>query len=775
MAKPLPVVGEIAEAVAESASQENIEAAGEFIAKILKSKTDLELVLNPVQILTEQFVSDLRSSGVEGELIAVFVDTFERRAEHFGLWLRDLLSGKFGSIVPNIVVTICGQNPISDEAWAEFQPVHTHFPLEVFSAAEATQLLQRNGIFDKRLIDSVIELTGRLPVLVGMLAQSSPSTDALVDPTETAVDRFLKWESDEHRRTAALKSSIPRRLNLDILQELSDDPKELADWLKSLAFVSSDGGTLKYHDVVRASMLKVQRLQHPTRYHEAHGRLAAYFRRIRAEMTNRRGPDARQAQDAYWYHHICAAPSEITLDQLERRTCFMISLGPTSLEGWVSTLREAARDSGSDVIQAYATRLAAATEAPQDVDGLIAYLGRIIDDPRRELLTQRSALMERAPLLETVRSYDAALADYEKLREMAEDSIIWPIACSRVLIYAGRYDDAVRTLDGVTAEEGALPRLLEQKARALNATRRFAEADLLLSEAIELSPTQGSLFSLRSKTRRLLGRLDEALLDAERGISLNPENPARIVFRIDCLEALGDYSAALECARQIRAMRPQNPYYASVLARALSDTGDYDEALELFGQVDVNSRQFADTMFNIGELHRFNDRLSKARQAYASALSASDEDLAKRDWVRLRLAELDRFEHRYAEAYEELLSIDTLEGLEEIWRLYTIITTATVSKDPLDDTNERRRLASILRDLPDRPDYEDTGSYHFNAALGRIALGETEAARSEFEAFLSCTRSAYTNMQARVLLTECVAAHTDRQDVLNRMLISLER
>jgi hypothetical protein len=98
-------------------------------------------------------------------------------------------------------------------------------PLEVFTDAEARELLADRGVSAESVIEVILGLSGRLPVLVAMLAQARPEdASAVGDPSGSAVERFLKWETDERRRRAAQHAALPRRLDQEILAVATSSP-----------------------------------------------------------------------------------------------------------------------------------------------------------------------------------------------------------------------------------------------------------------------------------------------------------------------------------------------------------------------------------------------------------------------------------------------------------------------------------------------------------------------------------------------------------------------
>ncbi|MEK8144322.1 hypothetical protein NKH18_28190 [Streptomyces sp. M10(2022)] len=170
---------------------------------------------------------------------------------------------------------LSGQLRLDSRVWGDRLGQVTEVCLEVFTEDEARTLLATHGVTDGPSVELVLRLSGRLPLLVDMLARSDPSDpgagDGAGDPSETAVERFLKWEPDARRREAALACALPLQLDEDIYR--TTVPETAADgypWLRGLAFVSHQAGRCRYHDVVRAAMLRLQRTQSPPGGSRAH-------------------------------------------------------------------------------------------------------------------------------------------------------------------------------------------------------------------------------------------------------------------------------------------------------------------------------------------------------------------------------------------------------------------------------------------------------------------------------------------------------------------------
>jgi hypothetical protein len=112
-----------------------------------------------------------------------------------------VLDGDYGDLPESLVLTIAGRHPLNPGDWADYAPVLADVPIVPFTEAEARQLLTAKGVTDERVIEVILTVSGRLPLLVATLAGNQPTDPGQVgDPSGDAVERFLKWEPDDERR-----------------------------------------------------------------------------------------------------------------------------------------------------------------------------------------------------------------------------------------------------------------------------------------------------------------------------------------------------------------------------------------------------------------------------------------------------------------------------------------------------------------------------------------------------------------------------------------------
>ncbi|MFI9822912.1 hypothetical protein ACIHFC_20900, partial [Streptomyces sp. NPDC052013] len=322
-----------------------------------RSHEDVQLVLAPESVLTPVLTHELREAASAAPWIVLFFDTYERTAPFLDGWLHDVMTtDRHGTLPATTVVVTAGQRPLEPTRWAGFADFTTALLLEPFTEAEARGLLADRGVTAEPVIREVLRLTGGLPVLVSTLAGTRPAVpDEVDDPSATAVERFLKWEPDQVRRAAALAGALPRWLDADVFRAAADcDPAQLDElyaWVGTLPFTDERAGRLRYHDVVRAPMLRLQRRRSPRGWAERHRRLAELFRQWREE-TEAAGRGAghlwtdeewRELRLAESYHRLCGREPGALPD-------FLSDLVDACDEGepvagrWVQTLWDAARD-----------------------------------------------------------------------------------------------------------------------------------------------------------------------------------------------------------------------------------------------------------------------------------------------------------------------------------------------------------------------------------------------------------------------------------------------
>lgn len=294
-----------------------IEGAGEwatYVARKLKNKDEIQLVNEPIDVLTPLFLEDL--GNITTQQVVLQFDTYERTEEILDFWLLDILKDRYGILPSNCIWTIAGREQLGANSWSGYEPVQ--FPLKAFSVEEAIQFLQRWGVTNAEVIEAILDVSGRLPLLLAILAKSSPNSPTQVgEASGTAVERFLQWIDDPKRRQVALDAAWPRSLNRDVIailhgEELAD---ELFNWLKQMPFVENLSNGWAYHDIARTQMLRHKRLVSPQSWIALHTQLEDYYSQLQKAFSL---PGNQLKEDPKWqeytlniqYHNLCKMPQQ---------------------------------------------------------------------------------------------------------------------------------------------------------------------------------------------------------------------------------------------------------------------------------------------------------------------------------------------------------------------------------------------------------------------------------------------------------------------------------
>ncbi|WP_369378293.1 tetratricopeptide repeat protein [Streptomyces sp. cg36] len=551
---------------------------------------DVQLVLDPVRVLTPVLVAELARVADDVPWTVLFFDTYERTAPFLDTWLRDLITTeRYGALPAQVVLTLAGQRRLDPGCWADSADLVAELPLDLFTETEARQLLAAKGVVDEGVVRDVLRLSGRLPVLVSTLAQNPGDARA---PGATAVDRFLKWEEDPVRRAAALACALPRRIDEDVFRAAVDeDAAGLYGWLWSLPFVSDHGGRAQYHGVVRAAMLGVQRTGSPDRWSERHQRLAEAFA-ARLDAAAQGEPRRRRWSLDLWcglrlehsYHLLCARP-RAALAQVLRDGVDACDAGPAVARRWARTLAEAGEDADAEPLRRWGADCLAALD--DERAGAARVLGLLLARGGLDAEGRTSAHLVRGRELRHAGAHQEALEEYD--RSIALDS-------GRAHAHYGR---------------GVVRCALEGPAAALDD----------LDRACALAPDDAYYIGYRGDMYRRLGRLDDALVDLDRAILLDPGDAWAPASRGETLHRMGRLDAAL--ADLDRALE-RNPEYVWALvrrARVLRGLGRPADALADLERAERLSTDRAWVVGERGELLRLQGRHEEAVAEYGRALA----------------------------------------------------------------------------------------------------------------------------------------------------------
>jgi tetratricopeptide (TPR) repeat protein len=552
-AAAVPVVGPFAGALDPTQLAEGVDRLRAGLSARFRSQEDVRLVLDPAAVLTPVLLDALSEAADTAPWTVLLLDTYERTGPVLDAWLHQVMTtDRYGTLPATVVVVTAGQRPLDTARWGGFADFLTDVPLGPFTDAEARGLLADRGMRDEPVVAEVLRLTGGLPVLVSTLAEARPAgLDEVDDPSADAVERFLKWERDPVRRAAALAGALPRWLDADVLRAVLDCPDDQLDalygWLRGMPFVGERGDRLRYHDVVRAPMLRLQRRWYPRTWSERHGRLARAFGRWRERLEQNLASD-QLWPDGQWrdlrlagsYHALCEAP-RAALPAVLHDLVDACDHGDDVVRRWIALLAEAGEDADTDAVRAWADDLAEAVAA----GGTVPLLGLLLDRARGDEPWRARAWSIRADAFARDRDDGRALEEYDRALALDPDLTRALRAKAVTLSRTGDHRGAVALLDRVVALEpdDAWNVTLRGEFHRLLRDDRAAERDL--SEGIRLDAANEFAWASRGATRERTGELDAALADLDRALELKPDYGWALGRRARVWRALG------ESARQL--------------------------------------------------------------------------------------------------------------------------------------------------------------------------------------------------------------------------------
>ncbi len=613
----VPVVGALAGAVDPAQVARGADHVRALLSAHFGKQEDVQLVLDPLKALTPVLTAELHRVAADGRWITLFFDTYERTSPFLDTWLRDLITtDRYGLLPAEAVVTMAGQGTLDTNCWADTIDFVTDLPLAPFTEAEARRLLAAKVVVSEDVVQAVLRLSGRLPVLVSTLAaslagnaESAADADAVDDPSATAVERFLKWERDPVRRSAILEGALPRRLNADIFQAaVEGDAAGAFDWLCTLPFVSDRGGRAQYHDVVREPMLRLQRNSSPQRWRAGHTRLAHSFARWREAAWEGLDPVEGWAEDGWrelkveeTYHLLCAQP-RTALAAVLRDGTDACDVGGVAPRRWAQAVADAGGDGGSEPLRAFGRDCLAALE-----DGPLratAALGLILARPELADEGRTAALVVRA-------------RDHRNL---------------------GQYEDALRDYGRAISLDGRCRRAYYGRGETYRLMGRWQDAVVEFDRALGLDPVDTWSLSSRALTKHALGQDAEALADLDRALELKPAHVWSLVRRSQVRRALADIEGALEDIGRAEALEPDNPWIVGERGEILRDDGRYEEAIAQFDRAFALDPAYA---WALGSRAMAKQALGRTEDALAD-LGRAVELTPDYVWALIRRAEIHR-------------------------------------------------------------------------------------------------------------------------------------
>lgn len=592
-AHTLPGVGGLADSLDADALAEQANQLRVFLGMKFRRHEDVRMLLSPLDVLTPALVRGIAKTGRRRGL-ALFFDTYEQTGPALDSWLRSVLDGVYGDLPSNLVVTVAGRRPLNRTQWAPYETVLADLALTSFTETEARQMLVERGVTDERTIQVILKLSGRLPLLLATLAESRPADPDMVgDPSGDAVERFLQWEPSPDRKALAVAAALPRAVNEDVLEVLvGGSPAEddagrdrLFAWLRSLPFVTDNGGRCQYHDVVRDVMVRLERRRSPIRWKERHRTLATAFRDWQINMAAQdawEDPEWRVLRLEERYHLLCADPIR-ALSAALGDISYASADSPAIAAQWAQMIAKAGVDADSRSLVRWGERLEAALRIGPD-EGVVACLEIIIREGGLEPESIAAARRARGRILYILSQYAEALTDFDQVISMVPTQHHCFTYRGCTYLWLGRYEEALADLDRAIEIDPQSEWTLAHRGETYLRMERQEEALMDFDRAIRLDPDYQWALASRGETLREMGRNIEALADFDRAIELDPGDGWALSHRGETLRRIGNYSDALKDFNRAVHLNANDGWAITSRGETFRQTGRHAEALADFNR-----------------------------------------------------------------------------------------------------------------------------------------------------------------------------------------------
>ena len=568
------------------------------------------VLMAPLEEISRDFVTDLNSLDTK---VVLFFDAFEKTRE-LEDWLHALLEGRYGTLASHILVVIAGAELLR---WHSpyILPLRRAVELRPFAMGDALTYLEERGVTDRHAVDTILKLSGRVPVLMAALCDHLPDEpDRVGDPVGDAVARFLEWMPDDER-DAILTCVLPRTLNHEVIEVLVGDAE--ADAVYNLVtgqpFVVQRGeqGGWQYHESVRNLLLKYYREADACHFTNEHRRLATYFESRRHEAGSPRSRDWRHAHIEWLYHATCAGrPWSAAIIHVLYEGLLPgagLALGTAIARAGADCNDVALETDGGLVIEGLSGWDAADPVRAGDLFERMAYDREQLDkttvaqfyvsrsmlrlvagdtvaacsDLNRALRVMPNverALIIRGTLRTLAMEYEHALVDFGAVIDLQPDDARAYLARGALHILRDAPDDALPDLDLAWELAPELPAVYYWRGRMWLALDYPVRALDELTHAILLQDHDGPLYVLRAEARVKLGDLDGAAEDLDYALAVSAPNGNVYMAKAAVQHARGLYESTVHICDEAAVLMPDDPGVYVQRGCAYEKLGNYVRA-----------------------------------------------------------------------------------------------------------------------------------------------------------------------------------------------------
>jgi tetratricopeptide (TPR) repeat protein len=590
---------------------------------------------------TQVFYPSYRSR--RGRRVILFFDGLEPSAVDTVNWLRHHLLAESRS--QDVVLVVAGRDSLAPALPAE-QAVYS-MPLARLTEDETRQYLAARGIIDASRCDALWQVSGGLPLALGLLTLDH---GAVIDPREDMPTNVLRWlaRQGQSQRQLVLHAALfsgPFHLHeltaFRFLPESEQERTRLYRWLIALPFVQHRAldGRHRYHDLAR-ELFSHALLQHsPQEYQTGRWALAHSYRRQLARLWGDEGqplsasPGWLELAWALVYQLLCLPDDASHTSALEQG--LVVAHTAIHKEAIISLLRAWVQEPSPSLVNADARALAGE---------FMHYLEA--DPASQEFLVAANALLERAsraptfpaPLLARIYGrrgmaycsrgdYQQAIADFDRALAL-DPTYAWAYVLRGVAFAAGeehqqaiadfdralalddraalayalrgiaytersKYQQAIADFDRALALDPEIEGVSVLRSQAYWKLRMFRPGKEGFELALALDPSDGQALVMRGMAHCCLDEEGLALADFNRALALDPSNAQAYAGRGHVYLEMGEIERARADLLRSQELAPRDVYVGLLLAwlnlcreEVFPERPDLAERLEALAGID---------------------------------------------------------------------------------------------------------------------------------------------------------------------------------------------
>ena len=714
-----------------------------YLIKKFSNKDEVGLMREPASILTPLFFEDLNEIAQKQKVLFCF-DNFEAASIELLEWLLRIREFK-PSLNVRIIIASRDQ---PGARWDSLRSAIQTVRLDVFTQREAEMFLDVYGITSSKRREEILELTGRLPVLMSWLAvpggQANEADSSI--PTHDIVDRFLRWVDEFSLKQVALLAAVPRTFNADILNLLLEglsqkvNEQSAFDWLQTMPFVKQGQTGWHYHAVVRRMMLQYQRKKSPNTYHSTHSKLADFYNTRSRELNSSTSEEWTNEQWrkyvlAYIYHFLVADPVRHWIEIMNLFVIAMRKHRSFAIEVIellnLDDVQDEFFNEQKSIVLLFRQQLHAVEDASL-ADGFEMFdkLCTISDLSDQ---AKSYAFAYRGECYRLNEKREKAISDFNSaLLYIFEDT--WAIARrGQTHLEMQRYEEALVDFERAIALDEKYAWAIASRGVTYREMKRYEEALADLDQAIALDEKDAWAIANRGVTYRAMERNEEALADLERAITLDEKDAWAIAERGDIHRLMGHYAEALADFERAIALDEKDALSWVNRGRVYRMMRQYEKALaDLNHGIVLLDEGDAWAFASRGETYRMMRRYEEALADFNRAI-ALDENL---DWAIAKCGVTCRLIGRYEEALTDFNRAIALDE-KDFWYRYQqglIYLVIGREEDFRETLHAAIKLAHAnLDDVPDRL------SASFNLALFNLVSGNPLAETQYKELISACS------------------------------------